>query len=171
MQLSTNRLTIRPITANDASFLLALLNSEDFIKNIRNNHVQTTEQVMELIKNRYTVAYPDYGLFIVERQSDNKMVGTVSYIRRDNLNLDDIGYAFLPEFFGQGYATEAASALVKRAKDLNFPGLHGVVDFDNLASQHILKKLGFTEGGTVLMEGEETPIKKYTLMFNTNPYR
>lgn len=165
MKLTTGRLTIQELTLKDAPFLVELLNSNGFIENIGDRGIRTVKQAEQMILEKFMVNYPTHGLFIVIRQSDQTPIGSVSYLKRDFLAFDDIGYAFLPDYFGKGYAFEATSALVNHAKSKGLIGLNGVVDFPNIASQNLLKKLGFKEDGVVTMDGEDEPIKKYILVF------
>ncbi|MBU2881001.1 GNAT family N-acetyltransferase [Psychrosphaera sp. B3R10] len=165
MNITTDRLNIRELTLKDAPFLVELLNSNGFIENIGDRGIRTVKQAEEMILEKYIVNYPTHGLFIVVRRNDHTAIGSVSFLKRDFLAFEDIGYAFLPDYFGKGYAFEAASALVNYAKRKGLTALNGVVDFPNIASQNLLLKLGFKEDGVVVMDGEEEPIKKYTLIF------
>lgn len=67
----------------------------------------------------------------------------------------EIGYGLLPEYWGQGYATEALIAAVKWALDQ--PGAERIeaeTEPENTASQRVLVKAGFVPTGT---NGEEGP--------------
>jgi len=165
MKIETDRLVIREITNQDAAKLVELLNSEGFLQNVGDRGVRTEEQAVELIETRYGIGYPDYGLFAVELKKDNTWLGTVSYLKRDNLEYDDVGYAFLPKHFGKGYAIESTAAIVEWAKEKGARALYGVVDHHNTPSQRLLEKLQFKKAGTVVMEGETDPILKYMLVF------
>lgn len=162
MQITTSRLFIRSLELDDAAFMLELLNSKGFIDNIGDRGIKTIEQSKALIEDKYRDGYPTHGLFVVERLADNAVLGTVSLLKRDNLPFDDIGYAFLPQYFRQGYATEAVTAVINQIKQQGATALHGVVDFPNHISQHLLLKLGFEEDGTIVLTGETQPIKKFT---------
>jgi len=165
MKIETERLVIREITNQDAAKLVELLNSEGFLENIGDRGVRTEEQAIELIETRYGSGYPDYGLFTVELKENKTWLGTVSYLKRDNLEYDDIGYAFLPQHCGRGYAIESTAALVEWAKNNGAKALYGMVDHHNKPSQRLLEKLDFKKAGTVVMEGETDPILKYMLVF------
>lgn len=161
MLFTTKRLNIRQVNNNDAAHLLRLMNSEGFINNIGDKQVTNEKQVIELIKSRYSAEYPNFGMFIVEDKISKQWLGTVSLIQRIFLPYPDIGYAFLPEFYRKGYAFEASLGLIEYCKKQGYNYLYGVVDDFNLASINLLKKLQFQEDGTVLMEGETTPILKF----------
>ena len=127
----------------------------------------TKKHAEDKIKNQYTDNYPEYGLFAVELTDSAKLIGTVSYLKRDYLEQDDIGYAFLPEFWGKGYALESARTVVDYKLKQGVQHIWGVVNADNLASIKLLEKLNFKTTGLVVMEGDEEPILKMELMPNT----
>lgn len=163
MFIETDRLRVRELTCEDASFILELVNSDGFINNIGDRGIRTIEQAKEAIENKYRVDYPNFGLFAVEHKATNQVLGTVSYFKRDFLEFDDIGYAFLPQNFGHGYAFEATLELITWAKQRGKRELLGVVNPDNHPSIRLLRKLGFKRVGTVVMENETAPILKYQL--------
>jgi len=55
----------------------------------------------------------------------------------------DIGYRFIPRYWGNGFATESATvALNFGFKELNIKTIYGIAECDNKASNKVLKKLG-----------------------------
>ena len=160
MELNSERLTIRLLRSTDAAFIVELLNTEGFIQNIGDRQVRTLTQAEDKIANAYSAEYPSHGLFAVELKASGQVIGTVSYLKRDHLEYDDIGYAFLPEFWGKGYATEATKLMLDHKLALGIKQIWGVVNSDNKASIKLLERLGFHTTGMVLMEGEDEPILK-----------
>lgn len=66
-------------------------------------------------------------------------------------NVYELGYRFLPEFWGKGYATESALASLDLGfNQLNDEKIYAYADIDNQSSNHILTKLGFENKGTFL---------------------
>jgi len=69
-------------------------------------------------------------------------------IKRDNLDFPDIGFAFLPEYVGKGYAFEIASATITYAKDtLKLPIVYGITMPENASSKKLLEKIGLSVEG------------------------
>lgn len=160
MDVTSERLLVRELTLEDASFVVELLNTDAFKVNIGDRQVRTIAQAEDKIQNFYTTGYPKYGLFVVCLKNSNEVIGTVSYLKRDYLEYDDIGYAFLPQFWGKGYALEATKAVMDLRLSEGVECIWGVVNSDNQPSIRLLEKLGFNTIGMVVMEGEEEPILK-----------
>ena len=93
----------------------------------------------------------------VIRKSDGIKLGTCGLYDRPGLEGIDIGFAFLPEFEGQGYGYEAASALLEKAfTDFGLNKVVAITLPDNLVSQKLLKKLGLQQVSTVQIPPEKT---------------
>lgn len=167
MNLSTSRLHIRELTTADAEFILRLVNTDAFKANIGDRQIHDLDAAKQKITEFYCQGYPQFGLFAVCLNSTNQAIGTVSYLKRDYLACDDIGYAFLPEYWHQGYAFEATSALLEFKLEQGVAGVWAVVNCDNQASIRLLEKLGFATTGLVVMEGEQEPILKFEYQTKT----
>lgn len=145
--LETNRLVIRQFTFDDTAFVIELLNSAGWLKFIGDRHVKTEEDAKNYLLNGPMKSYQEhgFGLSLVELKSDKTPIGMCGLLKRDFLENPDIGYAFLPEFNGQGYAFEAANATIIYAKEtLNLPNIMAIVNTDNQLSIRVLEKIGMT---------------------------
>ena len=81
------------------------------------------------------------------------------FVNRETLPHTDIGYAFLPEFMGKGYAYESSQALMKYAKTtLKLSPILGITAKNNASSQNLLKKLGLSYIKPITLEGEDEEI-------------
>ena len=58
-----------------------------------------------------------YGLSMVVKKEDNACIGMCGIINRDTLETPDIGFAFLPQYTGMGYAFEIAGAMLTYARE------------------------------------------------------
>lgn len=145
--LETERLIFREMDSdNDAEFVCELLNSPKFIKYIGDRGVRNVEQAAAFIENRYRQSYRDngFGLYAVERKIDNVSIGLCGFVKRDTLPGPDIGFAFLPEFEGNGYGFESADAMMNYGRDtLGFNQVLAITSLDNEISGRLLEKLGF----------------------------
>jgi RimJ/RimL family protein N-acetyltransferase len=158
--LETERLVLRPLTPDDAEFMLELLTDPSWLRFIGDRGVRTVEDARVYIQNGPMGMYERHGfgpLAAVSRETGEAM-GTCGLIRRDGLDDVDIGYAFLPRFWGRGYAIEAARAVLASARDV--PGLDRVVAIttpDNESSARLLERLGlrFERFVRIADDGEE----------------
>src|SRR5690348_13380887 len=106
--LETERLTLRHITLDDAEFVLRLLNEPSFIRFIGDRGVRSIDDARRYIAERFIASYEQhgFGLWLVEQRESPGAMGISGLVKRDTLPDPDIGFAFLPEFWSQGYAYE-----------------------------------------------------------------
>jgi ribosomal-protein-alanine N-acetyltransferase len=91
-----------------------------------------------------------FGVWAVIEKMSGKMVGTCGLGYFDGRPELGLGYWFDPDYWGRGYATEAARACVAYAfNQLNAPELASMTHPDNKASQRVLEKAGFVFVGLV----------------------
>ena len=143
--LTTKRLFIRPFTLDDAPFILELLNEPSFIQNIGDRGVRSLADACAYLLNGPIASYErnGFGLYGVELKAEGVMVGMCGLIRRDTLPDVDIGFAFLPPYWGLGYAFEAAAAVMAYGRDaLKLDRIVAIVSPGNEASINVLRKLG-----------------------------
>jgi ribosomal-protein-alanine N-acetyltransferase len=83
-------------------------------------------------------------------------VGLCGLVKRDGLKDPDLGYAFLAEAWGRGYASEAARACLDHARrTLRLGRIVAITTPGNAASQAVLKKIGLKPAGTVRLPGKD----------------
>jgi RimJ/RimL family protein N-acetyltransferase len=125
--------------------VLRLLNEPSFLRFIGDRGVRTLDDARRYITDRFIASYEKngFGLWIVERKSAPGAIGISGLVKRDTLPEPDIGFAFLPEFWGQGYAFEAAAAVKEHAFGrLEFARLLAITNDDNASSIRVVEKLG-----------------------------
>jgi RimJ/RimL family protein N-acetyltransferase len=84
-----------------------------------------------------------FGLYLVQLKTNNTPIGICGLLKRESLADVDIGFAFVPEVWNQGYAFESADAVMIYAKDvLKLTRIVAITDKDNEASGKLLEKLG-----------------------------
>jgi len=144
--LETERLFLSPWTEADRETLIALyadpLASRDFGRTLRREESEKTFE-------KYRAAFSNYGFTRWKLTlKDGTFIGTTGLMRViDHQALgthDEIGWRLLPEFWGKGYATEAASAAQEDAH--NRCGIRGIITYtspDNTASAAVMKRLGY----------------------------
>jgi len=144
--LETERLLLREFSFNDVSFIIELLNSPGWMKYIGDRNVRTTGEAIRYIQNGPFKSYKKfgYGLWIVELKTGMQPIGICGLMKRDYLDSPDLGFAFLAEFQGKGYAYEIAGATMEYALyDLMIPKISAITLPNNFRSINLLRKTGF----------------------------
>lgn len=157
--IETERLLLRKYTLMDAPFVYILMNTEGWLKNIGDRNIKTVEDAENYIQVNYFSMYENhgYGPYLVSLKETEKPIGSAGLYKRDDLDHPDIGFAFLPEYFNQGFAYEAASAVLNFAsEELRISKVLGFTLAENSNSIKLLKKLGLSEAGIyTYKDGEE----------------
>lgn len=162
--LKTARLILRRFTPEDAGFMLGLLNEPSFIANIGDRGVRTIEQARQFLVQGHIASYErhGYGHYLVELQDGHVAIGSCGLIHREAIGEVDVGYALLPAWWSQGYAFEAASAVMEYGRDrLGLKRIVAVVAPGNTASIRVLQKLGLHYVGPVRMTPEAAAISLF----------
>ncbi|MEE4218378.1 MAG: GNAT family N-acetyltransferase [Xanthomonadales bacterium] len=164
--MRTRRLRLRWITEDDAGLLLAIWNDPDFIRHVGDRGIRTLEEARQAAREKILKHYDEhgYGPYRVSMVKTDEAMGICGLFKRENLEYPDIGYGFLPEFCGRGYAIEAAQAVLDHARgQMNLPQLLAIVTPENVRSTRLLEKLGLRAEGQVRMPGEDQDILLYRI--------
>ena len=144
--METERLYLRHLASHDAPFIVQLLNSPGWLRFIGDRNVKDEAQALVYLQNGPLKSYQEhgYGLSLVLRNSDDLPIGMCGLLNRPALDMPDIGFAFLPEYTGLGYAYEVAVATLAHArKSWKIPKVGAITLPENESSISLLKKLGF----------------------------
>jgi len=163
--LDTERLILREVEAVDAPFILELLNSPGFLENIGDRGVRTEDEARAYIVERIIGSYREhgFGMWLTLQRMDDTPVGLAGLVRREGLEMPDVGYAFAPRAWGRGYAQEAAGAVLAHARGpLGIPRLAAITSLENFASMAVLRKIGFTYQGVIQLPGIERESTYFT---------
>lgn len=173
MFAETARLRIRELTVADAAFVLALTNEPAFIANIGDKGLRSLADAERFLREgpwtnqagqssrtgRARQARPGYGQFLVELRETGEPVGICGLLYREALDLSDVGFAVLSRFRGQGFAYEAAEAVMRYGRDtLGLETIVGLTSPGNVASIRLLEKLGLRFERMAAMGGGEVAI-------------
>lgn len=164
--LETERLSLREVLLDDAPFMLGLLNSPGFLENIGDRGVRDEDQARDYIEERVLGSYREhgFGMWLAVQKSDGAPVGLAGLVQREGLDVPDVGYAFIQKVWGQGYAQEAAAAVLAHAQGkLGIPKLAAVTTPENFASMAVLRKIGFTFQGTIELPGADRESTYFTV--------
>lgn len=145
--LSSERLTLRPFTRGDVDAVYAYRSREDvarFLFDVALSREECALAVQQRIGQVSLEKDGDKIILAVELKSTGSLIGEVSLIGHSmDARQAEIGWIFSPDYQGEGFATEAATALL----DLAFgPGdFHRVsarCDTRNDSSWRLMERLG-----------------------------
>lgn len=156
--ISTDRLSIDPITSVDNNFVLKLVNSKGWIEFIGDKNIRSPEDSSSYIQR--IIDNPKIDYWIVRIKGNNAPIGIITLIKRDYLAHYDIGFAFLPAYANNGYAHEATKAVLYNVTHSpDHSHILGITNPNNISAIKLLKKLGLKFENEI--EVEDTKMQVY----------
>ena len=147
--VETARLFLPRLTEKDAQDFAALFEDDwEAIKQTGQLPFPATTAAMQAWIRRHTG--PGGHAFMLRRKVDKGAIGAIGFGGRGPIS--ELGYALGRDFWGQGYATEAAVAMIVKARALGLGGLQAYSFIENPASARVLEKAGFSKVGTIIRE-------------------
>lgn len=141
----TDRLILKPAEVQDADFFLELYNMPSFIQYIGDRNLRTKEDAENYITSRFIpqIEKLGFGNYVVILKEDHTKIGAVGIFEREGLDVLDIGFSFLEEYEGKGYAYESANKLKEvAATDFGVHKISAITTKDNFSSQKLIERLG-----------------------------
>lgn len=149
----SERLLLRPVWPEDWRAVLSGIGSEGIVRNLASAPWPYLEK-----DAREFAALPDaprHPRFVITRARDAQLVGCIGIdpvpagIAMEASDAE-LGYWIARPYWGQGFATEAARAVLTIARTLGHRRVSGSHFLDNPASGRVLQKLGFEPTGRVV---------------------
>ncbi|HLO79371.1 MAG TPA: GNAT family N-acetyltransferase [Chitinophagaceae bacterium] len=163
--LQTDRLRLRKFNTGDALFVRDLTNTEDWLKNIGNRNTATEELAMKYLENGNIRNYTElgYGGYLIELKETGEPIGMCGLFKRESFDHPDIGFAFMPQWYGKGFGFEAASAVLKYAlEELHLPKVLGITLPSNRGSARILEKIGLNYIGLTRLTPDDDELMLFS---------
>ena len=168
LNLETNRLMFRRYAMDDLAFVEQLVTNENVMKYIgsgvvkdRTYAIQLIERMMEQYDN-----FDDYGLHVLVHKETGQRIGHAGLVAQviDDAFEIELGYWIHPDFWQQGYATEATRALKQYAEqELELERYVSAIQVGNVASQKVALQNGLKLEKQIEMEGKQVEIYVNTL--------
>jgi len=160
--LETPRLRLRELQLDDAAFILDLVNQPSWLRNIGDKGVRTLADAENYIRTGPMAMYArhGFGLYRLELRDSGVAIGMCGLIKRDNLDDVDVGYALHPDYWRQGYASEAVSATLAWGNArFGLQRIVAIVSPHNEESIRVLERAGFAFEKMIQMSPDAEPIK------------
>ncbi len=159
--LSTSRLNLREITEADAANIFRMNSTPSVVRYIGEPVLKSEEEALHILHTHIFPQYQQYGIgrWAVELKENSEFIGWCGLKFLADEQVYDLGYRFLEDHWGNGYATEAAQAVLDYGRQhLAGARIIGKAMVDNSASIRVLEKIGMRfeahtieHGGTAAM--------------------
>lgn len=162
--IETDRLFLRTFTGEDAH-LIYELNLDPDITRYTHDPVRDVAHAKEILEQ---VIFPQYTLYnhgrwAVHLKSGLEFIGWCGLKYRHEHDEVDLGYRLKKDFWGYGYATEAAFACVRYGfKKLGLTRIVGRSEPENISSCKVLTKCGMEFIG--IEKVDDNPVNKYEII-------
>lgn len=147
--IETNRLFLRAFLPGDEKLLFELDSNPVVHKYLENNPIATIEQAREIIeKIQGQYVKNGIGRWATIEKSSGQFIGWsglkfITDVENNQTNFYDVGYRFMPQYWGKGYATESAKAALEYAfNTIKLKEVIGTCHEENKASRKALEKCG-----------------------------
>jgi len=145
MIIETKRLILRPFTNDDVLDVLEFGSNPLVTKPTGDSLIFSEKEALDIITNIWLKEYNTigYGRYAVVYKADSKVIGFSGLKLDEEIGATDIGYRFLPKYWGKGIATESSLPFIKMGfEQFNLNEIVGLAFKTNIASIRVLKKLG-----------------------------
>lgn len=162
--IETERLRLRGFEASDLDSFAALNANPRFIKFFGTGQpISRYEswQVMAMLVGHWHLNR--FGFWLVEDRETNQFIGRVGCWRPENWPGIEVVWGISPDFWGYGYATEAAKASLEWGfTNLNVDRLISVIHPDNMSSKRVAARIGEVYTTTESVNGKVSDIYEVT---------
>jgi RimJ/RimL family protein N-acetyltransferase len=162
--MQTERLFLRPFTPDDAEAYWPLVSLPEVLRYTGEQAQASLDDVRRTLLSRPIRDYSVHGfgrMACIEKCS-GRLVGFSGLKYLEDLQEVDVGYRFLPDCWGKGYATESAKVLMQQGiLEHGITRIIGLVQPENLASVRVLSKLGLTFERKIRPSGSASELELY----------
>lgn len=153
-KFSSRRFLLDLVSEHDHGFILTLVNTKGWLQFIGDRNVHSTNDSIDFIERIKST--PDLFYWLVKLKDNNTPIGIISFLKRSYLDHFDIGFAFLPDFNGHGYAFEAAQKVLSVvSKNAEYSPILATTVPQNVRSIKLLRKLGLHFKNEVEVQNEK----------------
>jgi ribosomal-protein-alanine N-acetyltransferase len=145
LQLETPRLCLRLMQSSDIDDLLKIFGDPQVMASFGGATFNREQMELWTHRNIDHQIQHGYGLFSVLLKSEGLLIGDcgLEHMKLDGDQVTELGYDFRSDYWNQGFATEAATAVRDCAFNvLNLPRLISLIRVGNAASRRVSEKIG-----------------------------
>jgi len=139
--VTTERLSLKKLTTGDHAFIHELVNTKGWLQFIGNRNISSQEDAIAYINKINNT--PNLTYWVARLKQSDEPIGIITFIKRPFLEHFDIGFAFLPQYSGNGYAYEGAREILSMvSQQAKHETVLATTIPDNINSIKLLTKLG-----------------------------
>jgi RimJ/RimL family protein N-acetyltransferase len=146
-EIDTGRLVLRRFVPDDVDAFYELVSRPEIIRYAQSTPLASRAAAREFMHSAPFRDYATYGYgrFACVWKPSGAVIGFSGIKFVPEINDNELGYRFLPEYWGRGLATEAGQASIVFARSaVGLRRLVALVHPENAASARVLAKLGFS---------------------------
>ena len=168
--LETERLVLRKLKIEDADEMYIYASNDDVTKYVLwDSHTspEQTKRFLQFMIDKYE--QENYAWAVTLKDSD-EFIGTIDYVMLDhNEHIGEIGYALSHLYWGKGYMSEAAKAILHYGfTELHLERIQARCFAENIGSERVMQKAGMVYEGTMrkakLAKGTYYDLKMYSMI-------
>ena len=156
-ELRTERMLLRQWRDDDVEALAEIYTQPEYLEHMPAHTVEQTREQIE--RFRHLWAEEGFAHWAAEDLETGRLIGRIGLLRHHDWPLEpspvEVGWTLHHEWWGRGLATEGGRACVAVWRDelVDDSRLLSITTPDNLRSVGVMRRLGFTEGGTAVWHG------------------
>jgi [ribosomal protein S5]-alanine N-acetyltransferase len=159
----TERMLVKHFTDADADYFYQVNGHPDVMRFIRPPKSREASDAFLLENIRLYREGSTLGRFAVFHKTDDRFLGSFSFLYLSWENDFHLGYALLPGEWGKGFATELVRAGIAHFfKNTTCEAVFAITESENTASRKVLEKSGFQLSGHLPEQGKMLDVFKYS---------
>jgi RimJ/RimL family protein N-acetyltransferase len=143
--IESKRILLRKFVIEDYESVFKIGSNTKVQKHTGEKILKSPIEAKDIIKDRYLSDYKNYGYGRLAAifKPENKIIGFAGLKYLPQFKESDIGFRFLPEYWGKGIATEISIEIIKYGFEfLKLKRIIGIADPENIGSCRVLEKVG-----------------------------
>jgi len=161
--LTTARLRLRPFTQKDLDDYAAMCADAEVMRHIGSGGAVARDiawRQMALFAGHWSLL--GYGMWALQERASGRLVGRAGYLNPEGWPGNELGWLLGREFWGRGYAFEAASAALAWGRaEMGFSGLISLIRSDNARSIALAGRLGAVNSGPIEFMGATAQVYRH----------
>jgi RimJ/RimL family protein N-acetyltransferase len=151
----TERLVIRPWRLDEAPMVLDILSRMEVIAWLDDGEPEPMKDLdaarERILRYHAQSRQPPLGFWAIEVRETGTAIGSVLLLTLPNAEHGEVeaGWHLHPDWWGRGYASEAAAAVVRYGLAAGLPEIYALTLLGNHPSQGVARKIGLEELGVM----------------------